>query len=295
MEVLSWSQDDAARLLALRAETIRGDSRGLAVGMASVIIAQVMIIVLLAPRATTPWLWIYAAAMATVVASAGAMSVAQRRLQPGDLELMTRWMPVAGRLALAFQLLSAIQPWVLMPLATPTMMVVLHLTFVWGLAVSALFATDDEADSRPVLIGLPVSLSAYMLLHDLPLALPLAILYCAAGLSLAFYERSRHRQQRELYAVRIAGERAAGELLARIERSEAEAAPDTPMAALAAGILTPRQLQVLRQVAKGLSNKQIARELDISPATVKVHVAQILAMTGAGNRTAAAVAMLKVS
>lgn len=51
--------------------------------------------------------------------------------------------------------------------------------------------------------------------------------------------------------------------------------------------LTARQRHVLQLLAQGSSNKQIARELGISPATVKAHVAQVLAVLGAGNRTEA--------
>ncbi|MDP3907710.1 response regulator transcription factor [Novosphingobium sp.] len=51
--------------------------------------------------------------------------------------------------------------------------------------------------------------------------------------------------------------------------------------------LTTRQRHVLQLLAQGSPNKQIARELGISPATVKVHVAQVLATLGAGNRTEA--------
>lgn len=57
--------------------------------------------------------------------------------------------------------------------------------------------------------------------------------------------------------------------------------------------LTARQLGVLRLVAKGLSNKEIARDLGISPETVKVHVAQIIATAGAANRTEAAMWAVK--
>jgi DNA-binding NarL/FixJ family response regulator len=41
------------------------------------------------------------------------------------------------------------------------------------------------------------------------------------------------------------------------------------------GELTPRELQVLRLVARGLSNADIARELIVGDATVKTHVARI--------------------
>ncbi len=51
--------------------------------------------------------------------------------------------------------------------------------------------------------------------------------------------------------------------------------------------LTARQRHVLQLLAQGSPNKQIARELGISPATVKAHVAQVLAVLGAGNRTEA--------
>lgn len=54
------------------------------------------------------------------------------------------------------------------------------------------------------------------------------------------------------------------------------------------GRLTERQLDVLRLIAGGGSNKEIARELDLSPATIKAHTAAAIAALGAANRTEAA-------
>jgi DNA-binding NarL/FixJ family response regulator len=51
--------------------------------------------------------------------------------------------------------------------------------------------------------------------------------------------------------------------------------------------LTPRELEVLRLLAQGLLNKEIARRLSITERTVKFHVSAILAKLGAGNRTEA--------
>lgn len=48
--------------------------------------------------------------------------------------------------------------------------------------------------------------------------------------------------------------------------------------------LTPRELDVLRLVAAGRSNQQIARELFVSPATVKTHINHLLAKTQCANR-----------
>jgi DNA-binding NarL/FixJ family response regulator len=50
--------------------------------------------------------------------------------------------------------------------------------------------------------------------------------------------------------------------------------------------LTPRQREVAAALGKGLSNKEIARKLQISPATVKDHVGVILAAVGLTSRAA---------
>jgi DNA-binding NarL/FixJ family response regulator len=49
--------------------------------------------------------------------------------------------------------------------------------------------------------------------------------------------------------------------------------------------LTPRELEVLTLVARGLSNKEIARELGTAGGTVKIHVQNILAKLRASDRT----------
>jgi two-component system, NarL family, nitrate/nitrite response regulator NarL len=52
--------------------------------------------------------------------------------------------------------------------------------------------------------------------------------------------------------------------------------------------LSPRETQILRHLANGCSNKAIARELNISEATVKVHLNALLRKVRASNRTQAA-------
>jgi DNA-binding NarL/FixJ family response regulator len=72
--------------------------------------------------------------------------------------------------------------------------------------------------------------------------------------------------------------------LARIEQLAVRlgGATDGPPAGL-----TEREVEVLRLVAAGLSNAEIAERLFLSPNTVKVHVVRVLAKIGVHNRAAA--------
>lgn len=58
--------------------------------------------------------------------------------------------------------------------------------------------------------------------------------------------------------------------------------------------LTPRQMDVLRCVIQGKSNKIIARELDVSEGTVKAHLSSVLRALDARNRTEAVYAAAKM-
>ena len=71
-----------------------------------------------------------------------------------------------------------------------------------------------------------------------------------------------------------------------------EALRDTPphVPAPAAVDLSPRQKEVLGLLLKGLPNKLIARKLDISENTTKVHVSAVLHALGVGTRTQALIA-----
>jgi predicted ATPase/DNA-binding CsgD family transcriptional regulator len=64
--------------------------------------------------------------------------------------------------------------------------------------------------------------------------------------------------------------------------------PDGAVSGAAVGVLTPRELDVLKLVAQGLSNSDIARRLVLSEHTVKRHLANILGKLSLPSRAAAA-------
>ncbi|MEV0614415.1 response regulator transcription factor [Nonomuraea sp. NPDC050404] len=73
----------------------------------------------------------------------------------------------------------------------------------------------------------------------------------------------------------------------RLLRQFAATSPRPPTSELAA--LTPRETDVLRHLAAGNSNAEIARILVISPGTVKVHIERLLGKLGLRTRVQAAV------
>ena len=58
-------------------------------------------------------------------------------------------------------------------------------------------------------------------------------------------------------------------------------------------LLTKRELEVLKLIAEGLFNKEIAYQLSISEKTVKNHVSNIFKKIGVSDRTQAAVYAIK--
>ncbi|MCI0850118.1 MAG: response regulator transcription factor [Chloroflexi bacterium] len=83
---------------------------------------------------------------------------------------------------------------------------------------------------------------------------------------------------RSVHAGNTLLEPAVASKLVRRASGEAAAEPDS---------LTPRELEVLRLVAQGLQNKEIAERLRIAERTVKFHVGSVMGKLSAGNRTEA--------
>ena len=79
----------------------------------------------------------------------------------------------------------------------------------------------------------------------------------------------------------------------------AAAAPESNVSSMTAGavssqqidaVLTPRQRDVFELIVQGMSNKEIARNLQLAEGTVKIHIKALFAKLGVRRRAAVAVA-----
>nr|BFE79045.1 hypothetical protein GCM10020093_016460 [Planobispora longispora] len=65
------------------------------------------------------------------------------------------------------------------------------------------------------------------------------------------------------------------------------------MTPVPAGAPSPRELEVLKLIARGAANREVARALLISETTVKTHLKHVFAKLGVDNRAAAVVAAME--
>jgi DNA-binding NarL/FixJ family response regulator len=86
----------------------------------------------------------------------------------------------------------------------------------------------------------------------------------------------------------VAGVRAAAAGGSPMDPKAARVLLDASRSPRAGRVLSPREEEVLRLVAGGLANKQIARKLSISERTVKAHLTSVFQQIGVSDRTQAA-------
>jgi two-component system nitrate/nitrite response regulator NarL len=79
------------------------------------------------------------------------------------------------------------------------------------------------------------------------------------------------------------------QLLSLVMRGNASVEARRPLVAVSEANLSERQLEILRFLVDGHSNKMIANRLEVTEATVKVHLKNFLRQTRVENRTQAAI------
>lgn len=139
-----------------------------------------------------------------------------------------------------------------------------------------------EATRRIVALGLNTRV-VMLTLHELPAYVREALAAGAAGYVL------KDAAIDELKAA-IAQVRAGSSAVSlALVNAAMRAAPLPGRQADLTRLLTERERDVVMLVAEGLTNKEIGRQLGISPATVKVHVERVIGKLGVADRTQAAV------
>ena len=138
-----------------------------------------------------------------------------------------------------------------------------------------------EATRRIVALGLPTRI-IMLTLHEMTAYVREALAAGAAGYVL---KDTAIDDLRTAITQVIAGQSAFPLQLVSAAMREPQGGGDARMMES----LTARELSVLDCIAEGMTNKQIARTLDISPATVKAHVERIIGKLGVADRTQAAV------
>jgi DNA-binding NarL/FixJ family response regulator len=143
-----------------------------------------------------------------------------------------------------------------------------HLLATSAWPVKVIVVTTFDLDQY-VFDALRLGASGFLLKTAPPRLLPIAVREVHAGETMLSSELTQRLIQRFAFA-------------------PLPPSPDTVPDALS--VLTPRELDVLRVVARGMSNSEIANELFVSEATVKTHLVRILAKLELRDRTQAAIA-----
>jgi DNA-binding CsgD family transcriptional regulator len=154
-------------------------------------------------------------------------------------------------------------------------------------AYAVLFAAETaRARGRDDLAGWDAAAAAWERLGQ-----PYPAAYAHLRAAAAAAARGRDAADRLRRAAELAAQLGARPLLQQVSRLARLARVDLPGGEAADGApfgLTGRELEVLRLVATGRANRDIASELFISPKTASVHVSNILGKLGVATRVEAA-------
>jgi two-component system nitrate/nitrite response regulator NarL len=154
-----------------------------------------------------------------------------------------------------------------------------------GARILMLTVSEDEADLADALRG---GAAGYLLKNMEGDALTAAILRTMEGDSIVAPEMTSKLVAAYRFATAPAGDAGRPEHTQPVSTATGPAPAATSTQA-AISSLSPRELDVLRGIARGASNKEIGREHGIAETTVKIHVQHILRKLDVSSRVHAAV------
>ena len=122
-----------------------------------------------------------------------------------------------------------------------------------------------------------------LLITVLTAVLGLGLVWFSSWLRLKKFENTFYREEVDNYAKLASGQSS---------QESTEAGASSPIPSVKSP-LTPRETSVLEQIAKGKSNKEIAKALEIGSDTVKIHITHIFLKLGVSKRTSAVLVALR--
>lgn len=144
---------------------------------------------------------------------------------------------------------------------------------------------DGLAATRLIKQEVPTTRVIIVTMHESPEYLLEALKAGATGYLLK--DASRQEMLDTVYQALRGESRLSGELAVRMIQRLAAEMPPQPHPSPER--LTPREYEVLRLLAQGQTNREIAASLNVSAGTIKIHVEHIIAKLGVSDRTQAAV------
>ncbi len=169
---------------AARAVQMRGQVVPAAFGILPVILVVLFIARsfdgLVEPRLLHLWV----AAMLLVPVGVAVLSAVQLLRRPDDAELIRVWHPVVVALGTWLNLCTIAGPWILLPHAGPPLRALMLMLWVWFLAIEVMADTTGRSLTTVGLVGLPLSISLFLLHDGAPYAVPLSVFMCLAGATL---------------------------------------------------------------------------------------------------------------
>jgi DNA-binding NarL/FixJ family response regulator len=122
-----------------------------------------------------------------------------------------------------------------------------------------------------------------LLITVLTAVLGLGLVWLSSWLRIKKFENTFYQEEVDNYAKLTSGE----------SSQESTEAGANSLVHSADSPLTSRETAVLEEMAKGMSSKEIARALEISPQTVKNHISHVFSKLGVTDRTSAVLIALR--
>jgi signal transduction histidine kinase len=144
------------------------------------------------------------------------------RTKPGDAEILRFWVPFARSVMRTCDLVIAVSPWVLLPLADETLRSFMIVLYVWFVMLQVLISTEATRVTTFATVSILGSLILYAQVHGLPHRQALSLFFLAFGATMLIAARFIRQAVLDATAARLEAEENARALAAALKTAAAE-------------------------------------------------------------------------